>query len=84
MTDGGKGAGGRGVGGSHAVAEAGLWRLAVARGGRVAVAVRLLRGHGHVRPRREHELGCACNRQTVAVKAALPERTKTGVWVVLP
>ena len=37
-------------GGSHAVTEAGLRRLAVARRCRVAVAVRLLRGHGHVGP----------------------------------
>lgn len=50
------------VGGeSHAVTEAGLRRLSVARRRRVAVAVRLLRGHGHVGPRREHQLRRSCN-----------------------
>ncbi len=49
------------VGRSHAVTEAGLWRLAVAGCCCVAVAVGLLRGHGHVGPCREHELGRACN-----------------------
>lgn len=56
---------GAGVGGrrgrSHAVTEAGLWRLAVAWRCCVAVAVGLLRRDGHVGPCREHELGRACN-----------------------
>lgn len=46
---------------SHAVAEAGLLWLAVARRCWVAVAVGLLGGHGHVGPRCEHELWRACN-----------------------
>lgn len=46
---------------SHAVTEAGLWRLAVAWCCCVAVAVRLLRRHGHVGPRCEHELWCSYN-----------------------
>lgn len=49
------------VGCSHAVTEAGLWRLDVAWCCCVAVAVGLLRRHGHVGPCCEHKLGCACN-----------------------
>lgn len=50
------------VGGcSHAITEAGLWWLAVAWCCCVAVAIGLLRRHGHVGPCCEHELGCAVN-----------------------
>lgn len=49
------------VGCSHAVTEAWLWGLAVAWCCCVAVAVGLLRRHGHVGPCCEHELRCACN-----------------------
>lgn len=56
---------------SHAVTEAGLWRLAVARRRCVAVAVGLLRRDGHVGPRCEHELGCACNTNGTVRRAAL-------------
>lgn len=48
------------VGCSHAVTEGGLWRLAVVGCCCVAVAVGLLRRHGHVGPCCEHKLGCAC------------------------
>lgn len=49
------------VGCSHAVTEAGLWRLGVAWCCCVTVAVGLLRRHGHIGPCCEHELGCAVN-----------------------
>lgn len=49
------------VGCSHAVTEGGLWRLAVVGCCCVAVAVGLLRRHGHVGPCCEHKLGCAVN-----------------------
>lgn len=71
-----------GVGGywgcSHAVTEAGLWRLAVAWCCCVAVAVGLLRRDGHVGPRCEHELGRACN-TNVTVRGADLTTAEDGI-----
>lgn len=54
----------RGRGSSHAVAKARLscW-LGVTCRCLVAVAVRLLRGHGHAGTCCQHELRCSCNTQ---------------------
>lgn len=70
----GEGEGGRWTAGcSHAITEAGLWRLAVAGRCCVAVAVGLLRRHGHVGPRREHELGGAWNTHRDNEKLVTPK-----------
>lgn len=53
------------VGTLHAVAEAWLSRwLTVPRRCLVAIAIRLLRGHGYAGTCRQHQLWCSCSTQT--------------------
>lgn len=75
-----------GSGSLHAVAEARLrYRLTVScRGRLVAVAIRLLRGHGDAGARCQHQLGCACNAESTGnlshsdhIELKLPGRTST-------